>query len=162
MAYAVRHGYTDNNPVRDAERPRGKRTYNNDNWYDVKTSASNRRVDLGPTMMSKLKEWKLACPPNSINLIFPNGRGNPINHNNLIKRQFYPALDDAELPRIRFHDLRHTYESLLIEQGENIKFIQTQLGHSKSSITINVYGHLIRLTNQEAALKFEKTVLSAN
>ena len=58
----------------------------------------------------------------------------------------------------RFHDLRHTYASLLIEQGENIKYIQTQLGHSSPTVTLNVYAHLMKNTNQGAARGLEKTV----
>jgi integrase len=225
MAYAVRHGYIDYNPVRDAERPRGngeseeskirvltpaeinsfleaekdikyrtlftlaifsgarqgellglkwsdiewgnnqihiQRTFNNDNWYDVKTAASNRKIDIGPSMMAKLKEWKLACPPNDHDLVFPNKAGRPINHNNLIRRHFYPALEKAELPKVRFHDLRHTYASLLIEQGENIKYIQSQLGHSSPTVTLNVYSHLMKSVNQESALRLENAIFEIN
>jgi integrase len=139
-----------------------QRTFNNDNWYDVKTAASNRKIDIVPSMMAKLKEWKLACPPNDNNLVFQNKAGNPINHNNLIQRHFYPALEAAKLPKIRFHDLRHTYAGLLIEQGENIKYIQSQLGHSSPSVTLNVYAHLMKPTNQEAASKLENKILDLN
>jgi integrase len=48
-------------------------------------------------------------------------------------------LESAKLPEIRFHDLRHTYASLLIAQGESIKHIQSQLGHSSQTVTLNVY-----------------------
>jgi integrase len=43
-----------------------------------------------------------------------------------LKRKFHPALERAGLRKIRFHDLRHTFASLLIDQGENIKFIRSQ------------------------------------
>ena len=62
-----------------------------------------------------------------------------MNCSNMVQRHFLPALKAAELPRIRFHDLRHTYASLLIEQGENIKYIQNQLGHATPTITLNIY-----------------------
>jgi len=65
--------------------------------------------------------------------------GKPMNYSNLVNRYFFPALEAAELPKIRFHDLRHTYASLLIEQGENVKYIQGQLGHSSPTVTLNVY-----------------------
>ncbi len=68
---------------------------------------------------------------------------------------FRPALKTGGCPAIRFHDLRHTYASLLIEQGENIKYIQTQLGHSSPTVTWNVYAHLMKPTNQEAACRLE-------
>ena len=63
---------------------------------------------------------------------------------------------------MRFHDLRHTYASLMIAQGENIKYIQTQLGHSNPTVTWNVYAHLMNSTNQEAACKFENTIFGEN
>ena len=62
----------------------------------------------------------------------------------------------AKLGKIRFHDLRHTYASLLIEQGENIKYIQSQLGHSSPTVTLNVYAHLMKPVNQEAAIAVGK------
>ncbi len=48
--------------------------------------------------------------------------------------------------------------SLLIEQGENIKHIQNQLGHSSPTMTLDVYAHLMKPVNQQAALRLEKTV----
>ena len=84
-----------------------------------------------------------------------------MNHTNMQARHFYPALKAAKIDRIRFHDLRHTYASLLIEQGENIKYIQTQLGHSSPTVTLNVYAHLMKPVNQESARRFENTVLNA-
>ena len=135
-----------------------QRTFNNQAWYDVKTETSNRKIDLGPTMMTALKKWNLACLPSKLDLIFPNNAGGPINHNNLINRHFNPALKAAGLPKIRFHDLRHTNASLLIEQGENIKYIQSQLGHSSPTVTLNIYAHLMKSVNQEAACRLENTV----
>lgn len=52
-----------------------QRTFNNQAWYDVKTKTSNRRIDLGPSMMADLKRWKLACKPSKLDLIFPNAAG---------------------------------------------------------------------------------------
>ena len=139
-----------------------QRTFNNGAWYDTKTETSNRKIDLGPAMMTELKKWKLACPKNKLGLMFPNGSGNPINHNNMVNRHFNPALKVAKLPTIRFHDLRHTYASLLIEQGENIKYIQNQLGHSSPTVTLNIYAHLMKPVNQEAACRLENTIWGGN
>jgi integrase len=221
MAYAVRHGFIDYSPVRDAERPRGqgkiktddirvlspveinkfinsaknqkyrvlfmlaimsgarqgeliglkwpdidwlnnqihiKRTFNNGGWYIPKSKASIRKIDLGSAMMVELKKWRLACPLNKLDLVFPNDAGNVIDNSTMLKGQFFPALKDAGLPRIRFHDLRHTKASIMIEQGENIKYIQTQLGHSSPSVTLDVYAHLMKPTNQEAAERFENLI----
>ncbi len=142
----------------EASQIRIERTFNNQAWYDVKTAASKRRIDLGPGMMAELKKWKLACMPSRLNLIFPNESAQPINHTNMRHRYFKHALKKSGVRKIRFHDLRHTYASLLIEQGENIKYIQSQLGHSTPSVTLNVYAHLMKSENQEAAVRLEKAI----
>jgi integrase len=135
-----------------------QRTYNNQNWYKPKSKTSARKIYLGPYMMRELKKWRLACPPSELNLVFPNETGGPLNHNNVVSRYFEPALTAAELGKVHFHDLRHTFASLLIEQGENITYIQTQLGHSSPSVTLNVYAHLIKPHDQSAAKRLEKTI----
>jgi len=139
-----------------------QRTYNHGKWYRPKSKTSNRKIDLGPTMMSELKKWKLAYPPSNLDLIFPNETGNPLDQSNMLKSCFYPCLKKAGIERISFHDLRHTYASLLIEQGENIKYIQNQLGHSSPTVTLDVYAHLMKPTNQESACKLENTVFETS
>lgn len=139
-----------------------KRTFNEGEWYRPKSKTSKRQIDIGPTMMAVLREWHLACPPNDLDLVFPNEAGGPLDHGNLTNRHFYPALKRANLPHIRFHDIRHTYASLLIEQGENIKYIQSQLGHASPMVTLSVYAHLMKPVNQESALRLEKTILKKN
>ena len=57
---------------------------------------------------------------------------------------------------------RHTFASLLIDQGENIKYIQSQLGHSSPTVTLNVYAHLMKPVNQEAACRLENTTFEAD
>ena len=94
-------------------------------------------------------------------LSFPNEAGQPLNYSNMVQRYFLKALQDAEIPRLRFHDLRHSYASLLIEQGENIKYIQTQLGHSTPTVTLDIYTHLMKDSNQEAACRLESTIFEA-
>jgi integrase len=139
-----------------------QRTFNNSAWYLPKSKTSDRKVDLGPEMMRELKKWKLRCPPSNLDLVFPNGAGNPIDDSGMLRRHFHPSLKKAGIERIRFHDLRHTYASLLIDQGENIKYIQTQLGHSTPSITLDVYAHLMKPTNYKAACKLENTIFGAS
>ena len=135
-----------------------QRTYTKGRFFATKTRTSNRKIDLGPTVITELKKWKLACPKNKLDLIFPNEAGNPMNSSNMVNRHFKPALKESNLPQIRFHDLRHTYASLLIEQGENLKYIQNQLGHSSPTVTLNVYAHLMNPTNQASACRLENAV----
>ena len=139
-----------------------QRTFNKGRWFAPKTKASERRIDIGPSTVKALREWKLACLPTDLDLIFPNGAGQPINYSNMMNRVYLPALEKAELHKIRFHDLRHTTASLMIEQGENIKYIQSQLGHSSPTVTLNVYAHLMKPTNQEAACRLESTIFGTS
>ena len=139
-----------------------QRTFNKGRWFAPKTKGSDRKIDIGPSMVKALKCWKLACPPNDLNLIFPNGAGQPINYSNMVNRVYLPALYGAGIDKIRFHDLRHTTASLMIEQGENIKYIQSQLGHSNPTVTLNVYAHLMKPINQEAACRLESAIFDTS
>ena len=139
-----------------------RRTYNHRRFYEPKSKASRRKVDLAPELVSAFKEWKLACPTGELDLVFPTEVGTPEDANNMLKRRFYPALRRAGLPKVRFHDLRHTYASLLVAQGEHPKYIQSQLGHSSIQVTMDVYGHLMTDVNQEAAIKLGKSVFGTD
>ena len=112
-------------------------------------------------VVRELAKWKLKSGGQDDGLIFPSEAGTPIGHINMVRRHFTPALKRAGLPLIRFHDLRHTYASLLLAQGENIKYIQSQLGHSSPTVTLNVYAHLMKETNQEAVCRLENTIFEA-
>jgi len=61
---------------------------------------------------------------------------------NTAQMQFRKAADDVGLTSFRFHDLRHTYASMLIEAGESVKVVQSRLGHAKASETLDTYAHL--------------------
>ena len=75
--------------------------------------------------------------------VFTTPQGTQLDPNNLRKRVFYRALAMAGLRRVRFHDLRHTYASLLIQQGESLAYVKDQLGHHSIQITVDTYGHLV-------------------
>jgi integrase len=135
-----------------------QRPYNKGRFFPTKTKGSKRRIDLAPSVVTHLKKWKLASSVNELDLVFPNEAGKPMNYSNMMQRHFLPTLEKAGVPRIKFHSFRHSYASLLIEQGENIKYIQTQLKHSNPTVTLNVYAHLMKPTNQEAVLRLENTI----
>jgi len=135
-----------------------RRTFNHERFFTPKTKGSIRSIDLAPVMILELKKWKLASAGNNDALVFSSEVGSPLTPQNLTRRYFKPALKVAGLPEIRFHDLRHTYASLLIEQGENIKYISSQLGHASTTITLDVYSHLMKSENQAAACRLENTI----
>ena len=56
-----------------------QRTYTKGMFFGTKTKTSNRKIDLGSTVIAELKKWKLACPKNELDLIFPNEAGKPMN-----------------------------------------------------------------------------------
>jgi integrase len=56
---------------------------------------------------------------------------------------FYRILEKAKLRRIRFHDLRHTFASLLSQNSESLAYVRDQLGHKSIQVTVNIYGHLV-------------------
>lgn len=136
------------------------RTFNNGKFFEPKTPTSKRKIDIGPEMMLELKKWKLACPPNELNLVFPNREGNPMSKKNMMNRHFKPAIKKAGISGIRFHDLRHSYCALKIHQGSNIKYIQQQMGHSKPTVTLNVYAHLFDKSNPESAKELESLIFN--
>jgi len=71
----------------------------------------------------------------------------------LKNRHFYRCLEKAELRRIRFHDLRHTFATLLLQNGESLAYVKDQLGHSSIRMTVDVYGHLVPGANRQAVNK---------
>ena len=66
----------------------------------------------------------------------------------------------AELPRVRLHDLRHTFASLLIEGGVSLKVVSEALGHSTISVTADVYSHVSASMLHDAADLLDRVVAS--
>lgn len=68
-------------------------------------------------------------------------------------RIFEKLLKQAELPKVRFHDLRHTHATFLLLLGEHPKVVQERLGHSTISTTIDTYSHIIPGMQEKASDK---------
>jgi len=138
-----------------------RRTFNHGRYFEPKSKESIRRIDLSPIVVKELSKWKLQSGPNEADLVFPSEAGTPIDCGHLYARYFKPALKKAGLSKtIRFHDLRHCYASLMLNQGENIKYVQSQLGHSSPTVTLKIYSHLLKPSNQEAVQRLEDTLFS--
>ncbi len=88
-------------------------------------------------------------------LIFATEAGTIINPSNLCDRSFRPLLKRAGLRPIRFHDLRHTYATLLLSKNVNPKIVSEMLGHSSISITLDIYSHLLPDMQRTAAKALE-------
>src|SRR5436190_24389120 len=87
-------------------------------------------------------------------MVFPSADRTYLDEAN-VRHMFYRILEKANLRRIRFHDLRHTFASLLIQQGENLAYVKDQLGHKSISITCDVYGHLVPGGNSAAVHRLD-------
>lgn len=130
-------------------------------FQEPKTKSSYRAIGMSPSLESTLKRYQAFTPPNEFNLVFCTSTGKPLDDHNLRSRVFHPTLEKAGLRRIRIHDLRHTYASLLIHQGENLKYVQQQLGHSSITTTVDRYGHLMPEVRKNASEKLDSTVFDA-
>jgi integrase len=103
---------------------------------------SHRRVGIPAFLVEELREHTAGLGPDD--LVFRSPEGGPFRHKNFYNRHFRPAVARAGLPsRTRFHDLRHTYASLLIAQEAHAKVVQERLGHSSIRVTLDTYGHLL-------------------
>jgi len=112
-----------------------------------------RAVDLAPHVVTLLTAAASLFPggsPNPDALVFTNSNGSAIHQVAWLRNHFKPAVK-ASLPRyappatqtLRFHDLRHTYVSMLIAQNVHPKAIQEQAGHASITTTMDRYGHLL-------------------
>ena len=90
--------------------------------------------------------------------MFTTRNGTPIHPRNLL-RDFKKLLIVAGLPPIRFHDLRHTAASILLNQGIPIITVSRRLGHARASITLDVYGHLISTSQNDVAELIDNLLL---
>lgn len=85
-----------------------------------------------------------------LDLVFANEAGGPTRGDRL-RWDFQRTLARAELPRIRFHDLRHSAATLLLGRGVHPKIVSEMLGHSTIAITLDLYSHVTPTMQREAA-----------
>ncbi len=129
----------------------------------------NRRVDMSMqlinTLDTLLAEVKADAvrrnpqnPDEALNAVIetsifvrPNGRR--LDSNDSRRQILYRALHLAGIRRVRLHDLRHTFASLLIQQREDLLYIRDQLGRFSIQITVDIYGHLVPGGNRQAVNK---------
>ena len=98
---------------------------------------------LGESTLHQLKEHRRKyahLDKTGENLIFVNGIGTKIYFKRFYK-DFKRTLRNAGLPEIRFHDLMHTAATLMISNGIPVVVVSKILGHSKPSVTMNIYAH---------------------
>ena len=116
-----------------------------------------RRIDMSTQLGTALKNLKRGrteeCFKTGVEMpkwVFVNAQGQPLDQNNFRKRIFYKVLDAAGMPRMRFHDLRHTFASLLLRQGESLTYVRDLLGHQSIKMTVDIYCNLVPGDNVQA------------
>lgn len=87
--------------------------------------------------------------------MFPSSVGTPWDHRNVVK-YYKRFLQDAGLPNIRFHDLRHAAATMMLQQGVHPKIVQERLGHADITLTLNTYSHVLPGMQEEAAGKMDE------
>jgi integrase len=127
-----------------------------------KTSKSRRRVELPAFAVAALRKHQERLKTEGLSecqWVFPDTEGGLMRRNNLGRRNFHPLLEMAGLPRIRFHDLRHTAATLLLAQGVHPKVVQERLGHATVGLTLDTYSHLLPSMQRDAADKLDALLL---
>ncbi len=134
-----------------------------DRWefIDPKTIQSRRRIILSPRLKEALEIHRINSTEGPLNLVFCTTNGTPLDDRNLVQREFAPTLERAGIKKIRFHDLRHTFASLLIAQKESPKYISSQMGHASITTTMDRYGHLFEVDNAESGSKLDSQIFQS-
>ena len=129
-----------------------------------KTAGSRRTVYVHDTTIKALRqqrqlqaEERLAAGPvweSGNDLVFRNVTGGPVNPDQFSKH-FNELVEQAEVPRIRLHDLRHTNATLSLKAGVHPKVVSERLGHSSIAITLDLYSHVTPGISRDAAATVE-------
>jgi integrase len=129
----------------------------------LKAKGSKRDIRLEPELAKLLRKHKLASPfSGDGDYVFCTGKGTPLYYRNVAERDLSKAADAAGLnppgvPRLSFHDLRHSYGSHLIRAGVDVVRVSRQMGHSRPSTTLDVYAHEIEETQHGDDLSVKLT-----
>lgn len=144
-----------------------KRSYSHGHFSTPK-SRKSRLVDMSHQLKHALQIHRATLfqkfrgrPPEAeleggkIQLIFPNGLGRPLDGDDFRHRVFYRIIEKADVPAFRIHDTRHTFASLLLQQGEPLNYVKDQLGHASIQTTVDVYGHIVPGSNRNAVNRLD-------
>src|SRR5262249_7412661 len=126
-----------------------------------------RRIDLADELARALdalrtprkEEWFKKGKPVP-EWIFCTEDGAFGNEYNFRSRKFYPLIKRAKLRRFRIHDLRHTYASMMLQNGESPTYVKEQMGHHSIQVTVDTCGHLIPGANREAADRLGSSIFA--
>lgn len=139
------------------------------NFKQPKTRNSRRTVSLPETTVDALRKHRakqaeqhlqLGIGWNAEGLVCARIDGSPVNPNTLTSR-FASVVKDLDIPRVRFHDLRHTHATQLLKEGVHPKVAQERLGHATISVTLDLYSHVMPGIQEDAALRVDRALKAA-
>lgn len=126
---------------------------------EPKTKAANRTIILPPAMVELLAEYKKSI---FSDLMFPSRTKpeQPIDPG-YVRKRLQVILERAGCKKVRFHDLRHTFATLSLENGMDVKTLSTIIGHVSSATTLNTYTHITDEMRRKAALNIDQGIAKA-
>ena len=122
-----------------------------------------RRVDVSDQLADTLKALLQARKAETLRKgwgqvpewVFCSETGTTLHKSDFERRVFHKLLAKAGLRRIRFHDLRHTFASRLLQNGESLVYVKDQMGHHSIQVTVDIYGHLVPGANRAAVNRLD-------
>jgi len=135
---------------------------------EPKTKRSRRRVKLTGAATAALRDHlsrqmqdmdRLGDLYRDQGLVFTSDSGAPLNPSNIRNRNLRRLTSKADLPKIRFHDLRHTCATLLLSRNVHPKIVQEMLGHATVAITLDTYSHVLPGMGDHAAEAMEDALI---
>jgi integrase len=138
---------------------------------EPKTRSSRRGVPLTGLALDALKRRRIRQTEQRLQrgplwadteYVFTNTFGRPLRRAHLLDQQYYPLLERAGLPKIRFHNLRHSTATILLSMGVHPKVVQELLGHSSIKMTMDLYSHVTPTMSREAVTQLETLFVKAS
>ena len=138
------------------------------NYLTTLKNNKTRQIQVAETVLQALREeqkqqllfrmaagrdWAEPIP----GLVFTGDRGAPISQS-AVRRHFKSIAERIGLPDLRFHDLRHSFAVASLQNGDDVKTVQENLGHHSASFTLDVYGHVTDKMRQDSAERMENYI----
>ncbi|QTN42152.1 Arm DNA-binding domain-containing protein [Marinobacter salsuginis] len=124
----------------------------------TKTDGSYRHVEMSQLVFDALKDQQKATGTSTF--VFCNREGNPLNHNNVTQRIWYPLLRHLGLRKRRPYQTRHTAATLWLAAGENPEWIARQMGHTTTEMLFRVYSRYVPNLTRRDGSAFERLLIN--
>ena len=121
-----------------------------------KTKASVRTVILPPSLVSVLAEYRKSVDSE---WMFPSPLDNSRPRSPAsVRKRLQLILERAGCKKVRFHDLRHTFATMALEHGMDVKTLSATIGHVSSATTLDIYSHITDTMQQQAAVRIDRKI----